>query len=265
MGYKTKSYTRLIEELNAAHKKIMELRALPGRRNDIVTCKDIMGCFTKASRPGVYYDPSNPGDASQAANTLAAYVRRGYMRYVPRNEGGLGYEVSPQYLLGENAVTTTVVDAEKNLLSKLKPNYASALSFLCDVANISQSTSIGALLELLRKPEGGNYRGLFERLAPRETKPATEEQVAVRSLGHINISYISFAGSNDCKLRDCTLDQAYYIGRALDTRPVKKAEPSLAELVETERVRQEVAKVIERAEADGVLESTDAPSTDAPF
>lgn len=229
MSRPTKGYIRLTQELEAARQRIERLKADPNHHDPMITYTDIMSCFTKTADPNYHFNPAIELDRKQATTMINAYCRRGLMRYIPLKAGGQGYEV----VTGDK-VKTTVTDPTQNLASKLKPYYSTAMAFLCDVSNVSPSTSVSALLELLRKPQGEKYCDLLQLKAPAPDEPKVET-ISPDRLETINLEHVRFAGRNECVLNNCTLYQAYAIGSALDTNPTQSDMPSLAEMPEQKR------------------------------
>lgn len=236
----------LLEELNKCHERIMQLKADPKHWSRLITGKDVMNCFTPPSRPDRPYDPTNEHDYAMGFQYLASLKTRGFLRYTGLKNGGTGYEVPAKFLRGENAPKTEVVDARSNLLSKLKPHHGTALGFLTDVCNNSPSTSVGALVELLKSSEGQKYLALFVA----KPTPASPQAIDPATLGAINLEHVSFEGENSCALKRCNLWQAYQIGRALDT--TRSSSPACQEA----EPAQEVAEQTEEAESQ---DATDAP------
>lgn len=216
MGAKRKSYSQLIKELNDCHERIMSLRADPNRKGSLIGARDIMDCFRRSSEPDVVLDPNDETLHRKGVGLLASYVRKGYLRYIPHNHGGLGYEVNQTYLRGENSVVTRVVDPARNLLSKLNDEYRTPMSFLTHINELAPSTSISALMEMLKTPDAEKYLDmLFNKPKEVESLAAQIEPV----LSDIHLKHIKFAGGNECQLNDCTLWQAYRIGSAIETMP----------------------------------------------
>lgn len=247
-----KSLARLASELNAAHKRIMQLKTDPKMRGKVIGARQIADCFTPTQRPDKPFDPTDPGEVYQCSLLLGGYKRQGYLRYVPLNKGGQGFEVSSEFLTDHDAIKTTVVDVNKNLASKLRPSYNTPLAFLTGLTNVAPSTSVSALVEFLKSPEGQKYEPLL-LAKPAEPAPVG---IAPAKLKAVNLVSICFRGNNCCQLQNCDLWQALQIGSALDTSlPEEVAAP-----VETQTPLEETdALVVEPLAPEFTAKPTGAP------
>lgn len=217
----TKTESRLISELQAAHRVIEKVR-LEGHGR-LVQSRDFVHCFLQESTGKPY--ASDTGASAQFINRLR---REGYLNYRSKRQGGDGWSVNPEYLVDEEKVKTVVIDQIANIKSKLDVTHGSPYDLLCNVAKISPSFTVGQLVEALKQDA---WKAEEELLTKRAV--ASDDRLSIQQeLEGIKLDYVRFPANNlasSGELHHVNLWQLYRIGQVIGTpAPAQSSQPEEA-------------------------------------
>lgn len=226
-----KTESELIAELNAAHKAIMMARS--NRNVKFVDSHVIAPCFRQPGSDARF-------SSGKQWNNYAQYLKRkGYLIMRWAKDGGMGWEVNPEYLEGENEVKTTIVDYTLNIHSKLTTGHNTAYDLLANIAKVSPSFTVGQLIETLKQPEWAPELGLLTQ----KTNVADERLILQKELEGVRVEYAKMGDHalNQAKLEGLNLWQLYRISQILTmpTPTKEEPEPVVEETVETEPIEVE--------------------------
>lgn len=213
MAYKKKSESKLIAELNEAHKAIMKARATS--ENGFVKSHVFAHCFEQVSQPGRPYEPGT----SRWAQYVAQLKQSGYLRLVKARDGGNGWNVNPKYLRDENEVKTTILDMKAFVKSKLSNKQECAYDLLKEVAEVVPQFTVKELLEALAKPEWASELGLVSQ----KTNVVDERLSLQAELAKIKIANVTLEDGRETSLGGIDLWQLYRIATVLGVKEVPKA------------------------------------------
>lgn len=233
--YTLKSEEELIKELNEAHKVIMSVRAQ--RDCKYVGSEHIAHCFRQVSTDAPYKAKSAPWNGY-----VQTLKRHGYLIIRWPRDGGMGWEVNPKYLRGENEVKTTLLAQLDNIKNKLAGSHSCAYEVLTDLVKASPSFTVYQLVEALEEPGWKNESELFKQ----KTNVESERLALQKGLEAIEICHLDFktdGHDSSGELNNVNLWQAYRIGQVLQAATKKIApaheyeaepepEPELGEIQE---------------------------------